>query len=79
MGDGVPEDLLALARRHVVEGEKRIARQEATVAKIIASGDRQMALKAEDVLHILQCSLDLARAHLLRLEQDRGHKPPRPR
>ena len=62
------ETLKELARRHVREGEARLARQEAIVDKL----DNQAAL-GRQVLETIRTSLDLAERHLQQIEaQSKG-------
>jgi hypothetical protein len=50
-----------MERRHILEAEKRIARQEALVAKLDGTGHNQIARTANEVLRILRNSLELSR------------------
>jgi len=54
-----------MARRHVVEGERHITRQEKLLARL-SEDDRHAALavQAGQVLAVLKNSLRLAREHL---------------
>ena len=64
-----PETLLQKARRHVREGEDRIERQEATVAKLEKDNHEQAATMAKGVLAIMRASLDLMKRHLRQIEE----------
>ena len=64
------EDPLAQAERHVREGEERVARQTALVARMTAR--RLDPTEAELILGRLRTSLRLQREHLTRLARDRG-------
>jgi hypothetical protein len=66
------EDPLAQAERHVREGEERVARQTALVARMTAR--RLDPTEAELILGRLRTSLRLQRDHLIRLARDR--RPP---
>ncbi len=58
-----PEDLLAMAQRHVVEGEQRVARQEACIEKLIRDGHDAAAARGAEVLKQMRWSLELGRRH----------------
>jgi len=64
VSDKPPEDLLAMARRHVVEGELRVTRQEACIAKLTRDGHHAAAARGTEVLKQMRWSLDLGRRHL---------------
>ena len=57
------ETVLEMARRHVREGEERLARQIAIVAKL----DRNAALA--EVSEAIRISLDMSKRHLADLER----------
>jgi hypothetical protein len=60
------EDLLSMARRHVVEGEAHVARQEALIVKLDRDGHTELAVEAREILTTLQTSLQLQRDDLFR-------------
>lgn len=62
---------LEMALRHVVEGELRVARQRALVARLAPSGGEIAAL-AEALLADFQATLEAHRAHLARLLPPQG-------
>lgn len=62
--DNPPEDLLTMAQRHVREGEARIARQEALIAKLTQEGHHAAATRGREVLKQMHWSLELGRRHL---------------
>jgi hypothetical protein len=64
VNDKAPEPLLTMARRHVREGEERIARQEVRVAGLIRAGHHDAAARGAKVLEQMRLSLKLARRHL---------------
>jgi hypothetical protein len=67
------ENVLAMAEGHVREGEMRIARQAALVARLITR--RLDPAEAERILTGLQTALALARQHL-QLEREKcGLRP----
>jgi hypothetical protein len=58
-------DPVSQARRHVVEGEARVERQKALVARLSdGSNHPQLAGQAKEILRTLQQTLCLARDHL---------------
>ena len=57
-----------MERRHILEGEKRVARQEALVGKLIENGHDQLVRAANEVLGLLRQSLELSRERLRDLE-----------
>lgn len=57
-----------MARRHVNDGEKRLARQEALVAKLEVGGITDVLLAARQSLVAMHVTLNLARRDLERLE-----------
>jgi len=59
-----PETVLEMARRHVLEGEERLARQIAIVAK-----NHTDAALANKVLEAIRLSLDMSKRHLADLER----------
>ena len=72
MSDWSPETAIAMERRHILEGEKRIARQETLVGKLIESGHDQLVCRANEVLGFLRESLQLSRERLRELEDRYG-------
>jgi hypothetical protein len=64
VNDPPPEDLLAMAHRHVREGEARVARQEELVANLRRDGHKAAAMRGEAVLVQMRRALDLGRRHL---------------
>ena len=63
-----PREAIVMERRHIAEGEERIARQEARVAEVTERGYSQLAHRSREVLGILRQSLELTRARLRDLE-----------
>jgi hypothetical protein len=70
-----PEDAIAMERRHILEGEKRVARQEALVGKLIDYGHDQLALAAKELLGLLRETLELSKTRLRSLEGLLGEPP----
>jgi len=63
-----PETVLEMARRHVREGEERLARQIAIVAKLERNSHTDAAL-ATKVLEAIRFSLDIWKGHLAHLKR----------
>jgi hypothetical protein len=72
MSDWSPETAIAMERRHILEGEKRIARQETLLAKLVGSGHDQLVCRANEVLALLRKSTELSRERLQELEDRYG-------
>ncbi len=70
-----PEEAIAMERRHILEGEKRVARQEAFMGELIGGGYAQLALTAKEVLSIMLETLELSRIRLRSLEGLPGEPP----
>jgi len=64
-----PETVLEMARRHVFEGEERLARQIALVAKLERDNHPEAAALGSKVLEAIHLSLDMSKRHLSRLER----------
>jgi hypothetical protein len=77
MGDWLPEKAIAMERRHILEGEKRVSRQEALVGKLIENRHDQLVRRANEILGILRESLVLSKERLRDLEDRYGEAPPR--
>jgi hypothetical protein len=75
MADWSPATAIAQERRHVLEGEERVARQEALVKKTVEQGHAELARIAGQMLDALRASLDLSRERLLYLEARYGTAP----
>src|SRR5580692_752632 len=58
------EDAIAMERRHILEGEERVARQEALVGKLIGAKRDQLAFRANELLGVMRDTLELSRIHL---------------
>jgi uncharacterized coiled-coil protein SlyX len=63
-----PEEAIAMERRHILEGEKRIARQETLVDELIGRGRDQLAREANELLDRMREILEFSRKRLLNLE-----------
>jgi hypothetical protein len=57
-----------MARRHVAEGEERVARQEILIAELDHDGHAELAVKAKSLFTMFQTSLQLLRNDLSRIE-----------
>ena len=75
MSDWSPEKAIAMERHHILEGEKRVSRQEALVGKLIENGHDQLVRAANEVLGLLRESLELSRERLRDLENRYGQTP----
>jgi hypothetical protein len=69
------EDPLTITRRHVLEAEGHVARQETLVAKLDRWGHVALAAEARELLATLKKSLELAREHLSTELETRSQKP----
>jgi hypothetical protein len=64
VSDKPSETLLEISQRHVIEGEARVARQEALVATLVRDGHHAAAARGSEVLTQMRWSLDMGRWHL---------------
>jgi len=64
-----PETVLEMARRHVLEGEERLARQIGIVANLGRDNHTEAATLARKVLGTIRFSLDMWKRHLTHLER----------
>jgi hypothetical protein len=67
------KDAIAMERRHIIKGEKRVARQKALRKDLIGKGYNQLVLPAKEFLDLLRESLELSRERVRYLED-----PPEP-
>ena len=67
-----PEDVLAMAERHVPEGEERVARQIVIIEEMDRDNHLQAVATARVVLGTLRTTLDLMREHLRMEREARG-------
>ena len=67
-----PKDAIAMERRHILEGAKRVARQKALVAELTTKQRHRLACSASGLLVLLQESLEMSRARLADLERKFG-------
>ena len=72
-----PGKAIAMEQRHILEGEKRVARQEALVGKLIENRHDQLVRTANDVLRLLRESLEHSKESLRDLEDRYGEAPTR--
>ena len=77
MGDWLPENAIAMERRHILDGEKRVSRQEALVGKLIEKGHDQLVRATNEALGLVRKSLELSRERLRDLENRYGQTPRR--
>ena len=61
-----------MERRHILEGEQRVRRQEMLVSELIGKGFDRHAHTANEVLDLLRESLELSKERLLDLESRYG-------
>jgi len=64
------EDRLAMARRHVEDGEGYVARQEALIAELERNEHAKLAVEARALLTALETSLRSMREDLARIEKE---------
>lgn len=62
------ESTLEMARRHVREGEQRLALQETIVISLKKAGHTEAAERGHEVLETMRTSLALMRRHLREIE-----------
>ena len=77
MSDWSPGKAIAMERRHILEGEKRVARQEALVGKLIENRHDRLVRAGNEVLGLLRESLELSKESLRDLEDRYGEAPTR--
>jgi hypothetical protein len=63
-----PERAMAMERRHIAEGEKRVARQKVLTGELIEKGYYRIAEEALGLLKIMRETLELTRERLRYLE-----------
>jgi len=64
------ETPLQMAKRHVLEGQQRIAQQEALIARLLRDGLGQLLPAARTLLTTMQMTLDELEAHFVREERE---------
>ena len=67
-----PEDAIAMERRHILEGEKMVVRQEILVRQVIEKRYDHIVHDANEVLRLLRESVDLSKDRLRDLEHRYG-------
>jgi hypothetical protein len=67
-----PERAMAMEHRHILEGEKRVARQEMLVKRLAGNGQSHLLCNASQVLTLLREGLTLSRDHLRSLQSHYG-------
>ena len=72
MGGWSPANAIAMERRHILDGEKRVARQEALVSELIKKGNHRLAGDADDLLGLFREILEASRHRLRELEGQYG-------
>jgi hypothetical protein len=68
-----PEETIAMERRHILEGEKRVARQEALTGELIEKGYYHIANEAIELLKVMRETLELSRERVRDLEDRYGN------
>jgi hypothetical protein len=68
-----PEETIAMERRHILEGEKRVARQEVLAGELIEKGYYRIANEAIELLKVMRETLELSRDRLRHLEDRYGN------
>ena len=66
------ESPLVMAARHVMEGEERVARQQAVVERMLKAGYQRQAAEAAKLLETMRTTLSLSREHLRREKENHG-------
>jgi hypothetical protein len=74
MSSWSPADAIAMERRHIIEGQKRVARQEALVLQQIEKGHVQITARSQELLDLFRQSLELSRERLRDLELRYGNR-----
>lgn len=75
MGDWSPGKAIAMERRHILEGEERVARQETLVGKLIENRHDQLVRAANEMLDLLRETVELSKERLRDLEKRYGEAP----
>ncbi len=66
------QEAIAMERRHIIEGETRVSRQESLISELILNKHDGLMPMATDVLFILRDCLEMSRKRLLDLETHVG-------
>ena len=69
------KDTIAMERRHILEGEKRVARQEVLISELTRKGHDWLLPMAADVLSIMCDCLEMSKTRLMDLEGHLGGPP----
>jgi hypothetical protein len=75
MGTWSPASAIAMEKRHIVEGQERVARQNAIVSTHIERGHDRMVARSMEVLAMFRNSVEQSRERLRYLEQRYGSTP----
>ena len=73
MSSWSPDDAMAMERRHIAEGEHRVAQQDALVRRVTKRGNVQLARDAIELLRLMREAVDLSRDRLRDLEERYGN------
>jgi hypothetical protein len=68
-----PREAIAMEKRHILEGEKRVARQAALAEELIEKGCGHLVPQCNELLWLLRKSLELSRECLRDLESRYGN------
>ena len=63
---------MAMERRHIIEGEERVARQDVLTGTLIEMGYYRIARDSAELLNLMYTSLELSRDRLRYLEDHYG-------
>jgi hypothetical protein len=75
MGTWSPASAIAMEKRHIVEGQERVARQNAIVSSHIKQGHDRMVARSMEILAMFRNSVEQSRERLRYLEQHYGGAP----
>jgi hypothetical protein len=62
------EEAITMERRHILEGEERVVRQEALVARLVEQNHETLVPVAAEILVLMHEILEFARTRLQSLE-----------
>jgi hypothetical protein len=68
-----PTDAIAMERRHIIEGEQIVARQEMIVSELIEKRHDRLVGSANDLLDLFRDLLEVSRGRLRDLERRYGN------
>ena len=68
-----PREAIAMEKRHILEGEKRVARQEVLAEELIEKDCGHLVPQCNELLWLLRQSLELSRERLRDLQTRYGN------